>query len=126
VAEQRLFTVAEANQLVPKLKKLLRRLTNHRQQLVSMNPEIQRARDNSENNGGSIQGTRYLTQLVLFSECAQIIEGLGVVIKDLDIGLCDFPHWKDGRVVYLCWKLGEDEVSWWHDVESGFAGRRPL
>jgi len=126
MAEQRLFTVVEANQLVPKLKKLLRRLTSHRQQLVSLNPEIQRARDNSENNGGSYQGAQYLTQLVLFSECAQIIDGLGIIIKDLDVGLCDFPHMKDGRVVYLCWKLGEDEVSWWHEIESGFSGRRPL
>jgi len=51
---------------------------------------------------------------------------MGIIIKDLDVGLCDFPHMKDGRVVYLCWKLGEDEVSWWHEIESGFSGRRPL
>ena len=54
------------------------------------------------------------------------IEDLGVLVKDIDTGLCDFPHTRDGRVVYLCWKLDEDEISWWHDLESGFAGRQPL
>jgi hypothetical protein len=44
----------------------------------------------------------------------------------LDVGLCDFPHQRDGRVVYLCWKQDEEEVSWWHDLDSGFAGRQPI
>ena len=49
-----------------------------------------------------------------------------MLVKDLDIGLCDFPHMMDGRVVYLCWKLGETEIRWWHEVNSGYSGRQPL
>ena len=126
MSEQRLFTIEEANHMLPRLRRLLRRLIRHRQKLLNLNPEIQKARDNAENNGGSFSGGRYLAELLHFSECAQLIDGLGVIIKDLDVGLCDFPHMRDGRVVYLCWKLGEDDVSWWHEIETGFAGRRPI
>src|SRR5215831_6028630 len=126
MSEQRLFTVEEANHMLPRLRRLLRRLILHRQKLLHLNPEIQKARDNAENNGGSFSGGQYLSELLRFSECAQLIDGLGVIIKDLDVGLCDFPHMRDGRVVYLCWKLGEDDVGWWHEIETGFAGRRPI
>jgi hypothetical protein len=59
-------------------------------------------------------------------EKAQAIIALGVQLKDFDSGLCDFPHLRDGRVVLLCWKQGEDRIAWWHEVEAGFAGRQPL
>ena len=61
-----------------------------------------------------------------FQQAMKEIEDLGVLVKDFDIGLCDFPHKREGRVVYLCWKLDEDKVSWWHDMDAGFAGRQPL
>ena len=123
MSEQRLFTVEEANKTVPRLRKLLKRLTRHRSRLVELNPEIQKARDNSDLNGGSIHGSEYLTELVLFSECAQMIDSLGVIIKDADVGLCDFPHMRDGKVVYLCWKLGEDEIAWLARDRKWFLGQ---
>ena len=51
---------------------------------------------------------------------------MGVLVKDLDKGLCDFPYLKQERVIYRCWQLGEDSIEYWHDVESGFSGREPL
>ena len=55
------------------------------------------------------------------------LEALGVQLKDFERGLVDFPSLRDGRVVLLCWQLGEgDELEWWHDVDAGFAGRTPL
>jgi hypothetical protein len=51
---------------------------------------------------------------------------LGVQIKDLDSGLVDFPSYRDGEEILLCWQLGEDEIAWWHTLGGGFAGRRPL
>jgi hypothetical protein len=50
----------------------------------------------------------------------------GIVLRDIDRGLVDFPAIQDGREVYLCWELGEDEVSFWHDISSGYRGREPL
>ena len=51
---------------------------------------------------------------------------LGILIKDVDTGLVDFPHMREEREVYLCWRLGEPKVEFWHDVDSGFSGRQPL
>ncbi len=50
----------------------------------------------------------------------------GAIVKDLDMGLLDFPHLRDGREVYLCWRLGEERISWWHEVDAGLSGRQPL
>ena len=50
----------------------------------------------------------------------------GIELKGLDEGLIDFPSERDGRTVYLCWKLGEDRIEWWHELDTGFAGRQPL
>ena len=63
------------------------------------------------------------------TELARVLEeiqALGVVVKDLDTGLVDFPSVRDGRDVLLCWRLGEDEVAFWHGYDDGFAGRRPI
>jgi hypothetical protein len=54
------------------------------------------------------------------------IHAMGVLVKDLDTGLVDFPWMRDGTMAYLCWRLGEPAVDWWHDVDSGVAGRRRL
>jgi hypothetical protein len=60
------------------------------------------------------------------TECVQRLERLGVLVKDLDRGLVDFPALRGGEEVLLCWHLGEDEVAFWHGLEEGFAGRKPL
>ena len=64
--------------------------------------------------------------LEAFQESVLRIKNLGVLVKDFDIGLCDFPHQRDGKVVYLCWKLGEKKIGWWHDINNGFSERQPL
>ena len=56
----------------------------------------------------------------------QQIQTLGVLVKDTRIGLLDFPAWREGREVYLCWRYGEKSVAYWHDVDAGFSGRQPL
>jgi hypothetical protein len=60
------------------------------------------------------------------SACVEELAQLGVLIKDLDTGLVDFPSFRDGEEVLLCWQLGEDEIAWWHTLDGGFAGRQPL
>jgi hypothetical protein len=54
------------------------------------------------------------------------IQGTGVLVKDLNRGLLDFPAERDGRIVFLCWQYGEPTVAYWHDIDAGFVGRRPL
>ena len=60
------------------------------------------------------------------ARCVEQLEGLGVLVKDLDRGLVDFPALRDGEEVLLCWEVGEDEVAFWHGLDEGFAGRKPL
>jgi hypothetical protein len=54
------------------------------------------------------------------------IQSSGVLIKDINLGLLDFPALRSGQEVYLCWKYGEGEIAFWHEIEAGFAGRRPI
>ncbi|HLV01558.1 MAG TPA: DUF2203 domain-containing protein, partial [Acidobacteriota bacterium] len=54
------------------------------------------------------------------------IQDAGCLVKSVDEGLIDFPHIRDGREVYLCWRYGEDDIEYWHEVDAGFAGRTPI
>jgi len=124
--EERTFTLSEARSLIPRLRKLLARIAREREALMRLRAELDRARAKAEYGGGSPLGATYLTHLIAFSEAVQEVELIGVHVKDFRTGLVDFPHEREGRIVYLCWRPDEDEIGWWHEVDSGFAGRRPL
>lgn len=126
VDQERVFTLSEARSLIPRLRRLLSRVTIERERLVGMRVEIDRARAKAEMSGGSPLGSTYLAHMIRFSEAVQEIEFLGVHVKDFRTGLVDFPYEREGRIVYLCWKPDEDEIGWWHEIDSGFAGRQPL
>lgn len=121
-----LFTLEEANRLIPVLRPLLQRLTSLRNDLNALQPEIQRARRNALLDGGTQVGPYYVSLLDRFNRALSKIERTGVLVKDFRIGLCDFPHLRDGRLIYLCWKMDEDEVRYWHETDAGFAGRKPI
>ena len=71
-------------------------------------------------------GTLYLTYLLQMQDCIGSIQGLGCLVKDVEAGLVDFPHLREGRQVCLCWKLGEDDIYFWHETDAGFGGRMSL
>lgn len=122
----KLFTVAEANALLPTLKELLADVSVHlaavREKAPRMEPVLRAA---SANGGGRI-GSEYGVEAYNLYVAIERIRELGVVIKDLDMGLLDFPHERDGRVVFLCWHPPEERVGYWHEIEAGYAGRKPL
>lgn len=125
--DPRVFTLSEARGLMPRLRKLLTRVLREREALLDMRVEIDLAREKADSGGGgSPMGPAYLAHLIAFSEAIQEIEYMGVHVKDLRTGLVDFPYDRDGRIVYLCWRPDEDEISWWHETDAGFAGRQPL
>jgi len=121
----RLFTREEANALLPEVKRLFERIDRARATLRRMSPEAKRASE-SEGGGGVAHGFQYADALATFIASAQEILSLGIEIKDFDQGLCDFPHEREGKIVYLCWRRGEEFIEWWHDLDTGFAGRQPL
>ena len=124
----KLFTLEEANALLPAVRQILVRIRRARQRLATLATEAKLAAENAEQGGGGMtDGVLYATLLVDFTNELAELESLGVQLKDFERGLIDFPSLRDGRVVLLCWQLGEgDEVEWWHDVDAGYAGRTPL
>jgi hypothetical protein len=123
---ERTFTVAEANGLIPQLREHLSAVKRARAVLIRTKEDIKKASAKAQFGGGSFAGPHYIAALEQINENLQAIHEMGVLVKDLDIGLCDFPHVLNGRIVYLCWKLGEPEVQWWHEINSGYMGRQPL
>ncbi len=124
----KLFTIEEANALLPSVRKILGRIQRSRGRLGSYRKGAKLAAEGAEFGGGGMAaGVAYATILTDFTAEMAELEALGVQLKDFDRGLIDFPSLRDGRVVLLCWQLGEgDELEWWHDMDAGFGGRTPL
>ena len=124
----KIFTVAEANALLPVVQRILAKVQRAHKRIYSYRAAAKEAAEGAEKGGGGfVQGPLYAAFLVELTAQTNRLEELGVQLKDFDRGLVDFPSLRDGRVVLLCWQIGEgDEVEWWHDVEEGFAGRTPL
>jgi hypothetical protein len=124
--EERLFSLTEANGLLPQLEGLLLEVQKERKLLAKMEDEVKKAGDHAKQDGGTIYGPRYIRAMEYITKNIEKINEMGVLLKDLEKGLCDFPYLLDGRVVYLCWKLGEQEIQWWHETHTGYSDRKPL
>ena len=124
--EERIFTLAEASQLIPRLRTILIEVGEEWGEMRRLNPEIQKVRDRVPLDGFSPEGVPYIQAATHLLYLLHQVKDMGVHIKDIDKGLCDFPYMRNGRVVYLCWHLGEDAIAYWHDIEAGFGGREPL
>ena len=125
-SDDRLFTLAEATALLPKLESFLSKAKDGRSILIHTKDEIKKACAKAEYGGGSVVGPRYIRALENMHENLGNIQEMGVIVKDLELGLCDFPYLLDGRIVYLCWKLGEDKIEWWHEITTGFSERQAI
>jgi hypothetical protein len=131
---QKLFALHEANALLPCISETVVRL----QEIFSQFKQVAEGKDypaslQRSNGHPMAKPAESLPSLdaiqSLRAEAESLIEdivGLGVALKDIEQGLVDFPAERDGRVVYLCWKQGEDEIRFWHELDTGFAGRQPL
>jgi len=124
--EERLFTLEEASQVIPRLRTLLIQASEEWRKMRELNPEIQKVRDKVPLDGFSPVGVQYIECVSHLMYVLNQVKEMGVHIKDVDKGLVDFPYMRNGKVVYLCWHLGEDSIGYWHDIEAGFAGREPL
>jgi len=124
----KIFTVQEANALLPNVRTIVGKIQRAHRQLSHYREDAKKAAEGAERGGGGFSdGVAYATVLTQLTLRISELEGLGVQLKDFERGLVDFPSLRDGRVVLLCWQLGEgDELEWWHDVDAGFAGRTPL
>jgi hypothetical protein len=124
----KVFTVEEANALLPTVRGIVRQVQRAYKRVAASQEAARIAADRAKLGGGGIMGgSLYVAALSALAEQAGRLEALGVQLKDYGRGLIDFPSLRDGRVVLLCWQMGEgDLLEWWHEVEAGFAGRQPL
>src|SRR4051812_10877222 len=124
MTNMKLFTLNEANALVPRVRSVLLSLRTAYRRLSEMQNESRRAAAAADDGGGGMRGgSRYIQLLEIFVAGNGELENLGVQIKDYNRGLIDFPTVREGKVVLLCWELGEgDEVGWWHEVDGGYTG----
>jgi hypothetical protein len=126
--EMKLFTVDEANALLPSVRKIVARIQKSHKAVSRYRDAVKKAAEAAERGGGGIEGGgHYAVVLSELTIALSELEALGVQLKDFERGLVDFPSLREGRMILLCWQMGEgDEVEWWHDLDAGFAGRTPL
>ncbi|MGA2415333.1 MAG: DUF2203 domain-containing protein [Candidatus Sulfotelmatobacter sp.] len=130
----RTFTLEEAQTLVPVLESLLRTAIAGKKLMEDVEGELQALGHRIFLNGGThvdvVPLARRKAERAKAEQRAKDalaeIDSIGVQVKDLDIGLLDFPCEVDGRIVLLCWKMGETSITHWHSPEEGFAGRKPI
>ena len=126
------FTRDEAEALLPQISVVLREIQVKQKELLQTQEELDALRMQAAGNGYHLQG-RIMNLQSELSHQAQTLRTLldelasfGCVLKDPERGLIDFLSLRDGREIYLCWYLGEERINFWHDLDTGFAGRQPL
>lgn len=124
--KKRYFTVEEANECIPELMDEISLLRAIRAQLAGLHAMITPLLEVVSSNGGSRHTPELLKATTRFQEVLDRIAARGCHLKGLDPGLVDFPHLRQGREVYLCWQMGENEIRYWHEIDDGFDGRQPL
>ena len=124
--EEHIFTRREATEMLSQLRPLMEDLREEWFRIKSLNPEIQKIREKSMLDAYSPHGVEYVESVSHMMFLMGQVREMGVLVKDLDKGLCDFPYLRDDRIVYLCWQLGEESIEYWHGRESGFSGRERL
>lgn len=130
----RTFTLDEAQLLLPVLESLLKQAIQGKKLIEEVDAELQETVHRIFMNGGTLINVVHLAARKVAREKAiqrvkdaiAEIDATGVQVKDLDVGLLDFPCNVEGEIVLLCWRLGETKVAFWHDTTSGFAGRQPI
>jgi hypothetical protein len=122
----RLFTVEEANALLPFLHTAFAKLFDIRQQAQALQPDTWAVLEKAVGNGGSKKAGVLLDLFQAFEDTIQQIQETGCMVKDFETGLVDFPSLRGDDVILLCWKYDEPKIAYWHTIDGGFAGRQPL
>ncbi len=134
MSKTRTFTLEEAQALLPVLKSLIRQAMEGKRLIETVEKELEDLRYRILLSGGLFVNVpkvmrRRAERDKALQEAKDVlaeIDAIGVQIKDLDIGLLDFPCVVDDEIVLLCWKAGEDKIEYWHGIEEGYRGRKPI
>jgi hypothetical protein len=122
---ERHFTAEQATEALVHVKPLLQRLRDARD-LLTDEQAHEALSEAAPSNGGGDAGTQVGQAFLEVRRLLLTLQEAGIVVRDIERGLIDFPALIDDREVYLCWELGEDEVAWWHELDSGYRGRQSI
>lgn len=122
----RYFSLSEANEALKTIRPLMDEVQVFRKKILADQPEAWPAIEKSAGNGGNKALSKMVQDFERLDALIHRILDTGAQIKDINIGLLDFSAMRNGREVYLCWKHGEDDITFWHEVDAGFAGRQPI
>ena len=122
---ERHYSVDEANDLLPRVKPVLQKLRDAKDELTDSEAH-EVLSDSAPGNGGGPPGQQVGEAFLEVRRLLAALQDAEIVVRDIDRGLIDFPALRDGEEVYLCWELGEDDIEYWHDLEAGYRGRQPL
>jgi hypothetical protein len=134
MAKQKTFTLEEAHSLLPVLRSLLKRAMDGKGVIEEVEKELQDLKHRILLSGGlrvdvpavAVRRAERDKAFQNIKDTLAEIDAIGVQVKDLDIGLLDFPCAVGDEIVLLCWKYGEEKIEFWHGMEEGFKGRKPL
>jgi len=118
------YTPEEANQALPVVRPKIAEMMDIGERIRAHQPEYWSVVQKSAGNGGNPALSKLLPDFDRLDFLLHEVQDMGVEVKDLTIGLIDFVAFHDGREVYLCWKFGEESIQFWHEMETGFAGRQ--
>lgn len=124
--EKRYFTIEEANECIAELNIDITELLELKEKLEHLHAELTPFYEVIPYNGGHKNALLLMQTGDKLRQIVKSIENRGCHLKGLDPALVDFPHIRDGKEVYLCWRYGEKEIGYWHAIDDGFGGRKPL
>lgn len=120
------FTVEQANHLLPHVSPIVATLVAQYRHLMVLRHQVAPVLAKAAWSSGSREASRLAMVFIAIERCVRQLQALGIQLKDPATGLCDFPARHEGRDILLCWRLGEARVEWWHELDTGFGGRRPI
>jgi hypothetical protein len=123
---QKIFTVEEANAILPRVRIMVEEMMLLRAEALVMRPDVWPILEKAVNNGGSSKAGELFVLFSRFQKLFKQLYSMGCELKGLQDGLIDFPSMRNGQKVYLCWRYNEPEITHWHPIDAGFSGRQPL
>jgi hypothetical protein len=122
----RYFTLQEARDALTAIRPLMDEIQAIRQKILARRPEVWPVVERAAGNGGSQAASKIVEEFGRLDALVHQIQDTGALFKDINLGLLDFPALREGHEVYLCWKYGEEDIAFWHEIEAGYAGRKPV
>ena len=120
------FTLQTANNALTVIRPLMDEIQSIRQKILTRQPDVWPVVERSAGNGGCQAASQMVREFERLDALVHQVQATGALFKDINLGLLDFPALRDEHEVYLCWKYGEGDIAFWHEVEAGYAGRQPI